>query len=102
MVVTILLLLVVCVLLYSTYNLLNKYEALEAEYDILYAEYEMAETQLSNMAGHIDAAISRMKEIDRIGSFEADDETGFVFKEMYQIVEDLEVYYGETSGETEK
>jgi len=102
MIITILLLLVVCVLLYSTYNLLNKYEALEAEYDILYTEYEMSETQLSNMAGHIDNAIARMKEIDKIGSFEADDETGFIFKEMYQIVEDLEEYYGETSGQTEE
>lgn len=102
MIVTILLLLVVCVLLYSTYNLLNKYEALEAEYDILYAEYELSETQLSNMAGHIDNAIARMKEIDKIGSFEADDETGYVFKELYQIVEDLEEYYGETSGQTEE
>ncbi len=102
MIITILLLLVVCVLLYTTYNLLNKYEALEDEYDILYAEYEMSETQLSNMAGHIDNAIARMKEIDKIGSFEADDETGFIFKEMYQIVEDLEEYYGETSGQTEE
>ena len=68
----------------------------------MYTEYEAAEVQLSNMAGHIDAAVARMKEIDRIGSFEADDETGFIFKEMYQIIEDLETYYGEKGDETKE
>ena len=102
MMVIIVLLLIVSVLSYITYNLFKKYEALEYEYDALYTEYEAAEVQLSNMAGHIDAAMARMKEIDRIGSFEADDETGFIFKEMYQIIEDLEVYYGEKGDETKE
>jgi hypothetical protein len=41
-----------------------------------------------------------MKDIDKLGSFEANDETGYVFKELYEIVEQLEVYYnGEKSKE---
>ena len=37
---------------------------------------------------------------DKLGSFEANDETGYVFKELYEIVEQLEVYYnGEKSKE---
>ena len=48
----------------------------------------------------LDNAISRMKDIDKLGSFEANDETGYVFKELYEIVEQLEVYYnGEKSEE---
>ena len=94
------LLLVASALGYAVWNLLKKYEALEAEFEDLGSNYEQAEVLLSEMAGHIDNAISRMKDIDKLGSFEANDETGYVFKELYEIVEQLEVYYnGEKSEE---
>ena len=32
---------------------------------------------------------SRIRQVDRIGSFEAADETGFIFKELRDIVEEL-------------
>ena len=32
---------------------------------------------------------SRMKAIDRLGSFEADDETGYIFKELKDIIKQL-------------
>tara|TARA_R100000773_G_scaffold31596_1_gene26960 strand:+ start:334 stop:618 length:285 start_codon:yes stop_codon:yes gene_type:complete len=32
---------------------------------------------------------SKLKQIDRIGSFESDDETGFAFKELKDIYDDL-------------
>ena len=32
---------------------------------------------------------SRLKQVDRLGSFEADDETGFAFKELKDIYDDL-------------
>jgi len=32
---------------------------------------------------------SRIRQVDKIGSFEADDETGFIFKELQDILEDL-------------
>ncbi len=32
---------------------------------------------------------SKLRQIDRIGSFEADDETGFIFKELREMYEDL-------------
>lgn len=85
---------------YAVWNLLKKYESLETEFEELDSAYEEAEVKLSDMATHIDNALTRMKEIDRLGSFEADDETGYVFKELYEIVEQLEVYYnGEKSEE---
>tara|TARA_R100000458_G_scaffold26549_1_gene24070 strand:+ start:458 stop:742 length:285 start_codon:yes stop_codon:yes gene_type:complete len=32
---------------------------------------------------------SKLKQIDRLGSFEADDETGFIFNELKNIYDDL-------------
>tara|TARA_R100000657_G_C4625852_1_gene74951 strand:+ start:524 stop:808 length:285 start_codon:yes stop_codon:yes gene_type:complete len=32
---------------------------------------------------------SRMRQIDRLGSFEADDEIGFIFKDIKLIIEEL-------------
>ncbi len=84
---------------YAVRNLLKKYEALEAEFEELDSAYEAAEVKLSDMAGHIDDGLERMKSIDKIGSFEADDETGYVFKELYEIVEELEVYYNGQESE---
>ena len=54
------------------------------------------------MQGRIQNAMDRMKSIDRIGSFEADDETGYVFREMYSIIEELDGYYGQKSEITEE
>jgi hypothetical protein len=31
----------------------------------------------------------RIKEVDRLGAFQADDETGFIFQEMDSAIEDL-------------
>ena len=80
------------VLGYTTYNLLRKNEALE---DVILEQEEL----ISDITERIDSSMSRMKEIDRIGSFEADDETGFVFKNMYEIISELEQYYGSEEKE---
>jgi len=80
------------VLGYTTYNLLRKNETLE---DVILEQEEL----VSNIAEKIDSSMSQMKEIDRLGSFEADDETGFVFKNMYEIISELEEYYGSEEKE---
>jgi hypothetical protein len=33
---------------------------------------------------------SKLRQIDRLGSFEADDETGFIFKEMQDMFDELQ------------
>ena len=85
---------------YTTYNLLRKNEALEDSLE----EYEIGLSQqeelISQIATKIDESMLRMKEIDRIGSFEADDETGVIFKNINEIISELEQYYGtETQSE---
>ena len=95
MIVTIILLSLTTITLgYTTWNLLRKNEVQE---DVV----EEQETIISGIASRIDSSMARMKEIDRIGSFEADDETGFVFKQMYEVISELEEYYG-TQEEEEK
>lgn len=37
----------------------------------------------------VDRAYRRMKEVDRLGSFEADDETGMIFSEVKESVTEL-------------
>ena len=39
--------------------------------------------------------------LDTKGAFEADDETGTVFKELYEVIEKLETYYAEETKEEE-
>lgn len=72
---------------YTTLNLLRKNEAIE---DVM----EEQEVLISDIAVKIDSSMARMKELDRLGSFEADDDTGFVFKNMYEVISELEEYYG--------
>lgn len=40
-------------------------------------------------AMHTKKAYKRMKDVDRLGAFEADDEVGYTFKEIEQAVEEL-------------
>lgn len=85
---------------YTTYNLLRKNEALETSLEEFENGLNQQEELISEIASKIDSSMLRMKEIDRIGSFEADDETGVIFKNIYEIISELEEYYGtETQSE---
>jgi hypothetical protein len=90
----------ILVLGYTTYNLLRKNEALETSLEEFENGLNQQEELISEIATKIDSSMLRMKEIDRIGSFEADDETGIIFKNIYEIISELEEYYGtETQSE---
>lgn len=79
---------------FTTWNLLRKNEATE---DVIEEQEEM----IANMAGRIDDSMKKMKQLDSRGAFEADDETGTVFKQLYEVIEELEKYYGEEEKEEE-
>tara|TARA_R110000822_G_scaffold97029_2_gene220491 strand:+ start:248 stop:541 length:294 start_codon:yes stop_codon:yes gene_type:complete len=72
----------VLVLGYTTFNLLKKNERAE---DIVlgYLDY------LDKISRVIEVADEKVKKIDVKGSFEADDEVGFFFKQIKQIQEIL-------------
>ena len=57
-------------------------EDLEKSNTEYYTFYQKLKTQIGQ-------SNSKLKQIDRLGSFEADDETGFAFKELKDIYEDL-------------
>jgi uncharacterized membrane protein YukC len=83
MVITIILLVIlVCVLSYTTYNLLKKNEKQE---DIL-ASYLMYMDQLSKIIQHSD---ERLSKIDSKGTFQSDDEIGWFFEQIKVIQERL-------------
>lgn len=95
-----LLLILTTILGYTTFNLLRKNELYEISIDEFELELDEQEKLISNIATKIDESMIRMKEIDTIGSFEADDETGVIFKNIYDIISELENYYGkETESE---
>ena len=75
----------VVVLGFTTFNLLKKNERQE---DILagYMEY------LNKISGIIELSDKKLKEVDRKGSFESDDEVGFFFQEIKQIQETLNAF----------
>ena len=67
---------------YTTYNLLRKNEALEDE-------IEFADKYLESAFDSMKRAYERMKKVDRLGSFEADDESGYIFEEIKSTLEQL-------------
>jgi hypothetical protein len=71
---------------YTTYNLLRKNEALEDEVEFADKYLESAYTSMKN-------AYDRMKKVDRLGSFEADDESGYIFGEIKSTLEQLNETY---------
>lgn len=71
---------------YTTYNLLRKNEALEDEAEFADKYLESTFTSMKN-------AYNRMKRIDRLGSFESDDESGYIFEEIKSAIEQLNETY---------
>ena len=57
-------------------------EELETSNTEYYTFYQKLKTQIGE-------SNSKLKQIDRLGSFEADDETGFAFRELKDIYDDL-------------
>jgi hypothetical protein len=84
----------VCVLGYTTYNLLKKNEKQE---DIL-ASYLIYMDQLSKIIEH---SSDRLKKIDNKGTFESDDEIGWFFEQIKVIQERLNNFKLDNGGKEE-
>jgi len=80
---------VLAISLFVNYNQLRKQESQSEYIDELEnsnAEYYSFFQKLKTQIGESN---SKLKQVDRLGSFEADDETGFAFQELKNIYEDL-------------
>tara|TARA_R100001377_G_scaffold83411_2_gene64886 strand:- start:103 stop:402 length:300 start_codon:yes stop_codon:yes gene_type:complete len=75
--------------IFVNWNQLRKQESLSEYVDDLESSntkyYEFYNT-LKTKIGEFN---SQIRQIDRLGSFEADDETGFIFKEMQDMFDEL-------------
>lgn len=79
------LLVLVVVLGYTTFNLLRKNEKQE---DILRGYM----TYLNKFSEIIDYSHKKLKEVDAKGSFESDDEVGFFFQQLKALQEILDTF----------
>ena len=77
---------VVILLLFALYNILRKYERIEEDFDSM-------ELYIESLYLDLKKAIERMKALDTIGSFESDDETGFIFNQIKDMILKLEITY---------
>ena len=84
-----LLVVVLSVATYIVRNLLKKMETLEDNIDELVKNITEYDSFYEDLKRRVNESNSRLKQIDRLGSFEADDETGIIFKELKDIVNDL-------------
>ena len=75
-------LIIISILLYIVWNLLRKVEKLEDS-------IEEQDEVLDSVEASVQKALDRMKTLDRLGSFEADDESGFVFREIQSALDKL-------------
>ena len=80
------------VLAISLFVNINQLRKQESQSDYI-EELENSNTEyytfFQRLKTQIGESNSKLKQIDRIGSFESDDETGFAFKELKDIYEDL-------------
>ena len=77
---------IIILLILIVWNLLRKLEKLEDAIDDRNELIDKMDTNLND-------AYKRMTEIDRVGSFEADDESGYIFNKIKDVIEDLKNEY---------
>jgi|TARA_R110000765_G_scaffold96610_1_gene181944 hypothetical protein len=69
------------------WNLLRKLDVATSDSEALY-------NTMMELYGDLHKTFSEMKHIDHRGGFEADDETGAIFKELKETMDKLEEKYG--------
>ncbi len=80
------LIIVIAILGYGCFNLLKQVEKLESGVVTIADEYQLIFDEIREKVLQTEI---RLKEIDIKGSFEADDEVGFVFKEIVTLHTEL-------------
>jgi hypothetical protein len=70
-------------------NQMRKQEKLEEYIEELENSNTNYYTFYNDLKQMSNESYSRMRQIDRIGSFESDDEIGFIFKDIKLIIEEL-------------
>ena len=74
---------------YINYNLNKKLEESEDYIEDLEKSNIDYYNWFNNFKTKIGNSQSQIKQVDRLGSFESDDETGFIFKTLKNVINDL-------------
>ncbi len=93
---------VILVLCYIVYNLYNKYRILLKKYDedILHLETSTINVY-KFMLGIFTEGVARMRDIDRRGVFEKDDEVGYAFAVIKEAIEQIKFQLEKLTAEDE-
>lgn len=75
--------------LYANINSYKKIELLEKQLERIAAIESNSVTLVENLLIAYIKVLAKLKRIDRLGSFESDDEVGFVFKTIKNTIEEL-------------
>lgn len=88
--------------IYVNINLTKKFEKLEEMAENSVDVLMENEKFLTTLKNRLLSQQSYLRQLDRIGAFEADDETGYFFKELKSIVNDISTYFGDTQISTDE
>jgi len=88
--------------IYVNINLTKKYEKLDDMAQESVSVLIENEKFLTSLKNRLLSQQSYLRQLDRIGAFEADDETGYFFKELKSIVNDISLYFGENPIDDDK
>lgn len=84
----VLLIVVIIALTYALINILIKYEKLEDDIADI-------DTYIVTLYSDLTLVYNRIKKLDRLGSFESDDETGFIYEQIKKSITNIEQKYSE-------
>lgn len=77
---------------YIIYNLYNKFNVLVKEVETREQNAQNAITVLQFVQGLVVEAYAEMERIDKRGGFRSDDEVGFTFQALKEVVEQLKFF----------
>lgn len=86
LVVSIVFIILLLIKIYGLLQRIEQYEDYTKELEESNAEYS---TWFKSFSSKINESYSYIRQIDKIGSFESDDETGRIFKVLKTIIDDL-------------
>lgn len=78
---------------YIIFNLYKKYDKLENIYESLLKKSEEDFQFIFSIRNRVMSQKSYLRQLDRNGSFESDDEVGYFFTELKKIINDISLYF---------
>jgi len=87
---------------YINYNLYKKYDVLENLYSDLEKSASEDQSFIVAIRSRVLSQRSYLKQLDKNGSFESDDEVGYFFKELKKIINDISIYFQIEDSEEDK